>query len=321
MANGRTDEMVKKLTAIGGLLDYGPERSRLLVLVWRALATGEAVTPSQIAAFVSDVGLAPEAADQFLRQISEWDGGDRIVGIMGLSTNDHPHTFTIDGTRMSTWCAMDTLFLPAMLGRTATIASESPLSKQTVRLTVGPEGVQSLDPADAVVTVVVPSETDMTSVASITLTPTPKQPGGDTDGDTIANGSDPDDDNDGCTDVQELGANEALGGLRNPHSFWDFYDVWTHPAGQPLLWERNSVVNIFDILAVALRFGPGPQLSKQDAFAAALTPPVDDAGYHAGYDRGPIIGANTWDRAPPDASINIVDDILGVAAQFGHDCA
>ena len=160
-----------------------------------------------------------------------------------------------------------------------------------------------------------------TPTPTITLTPTPKQPGGDTDGDTIANGSDPDDDNDGCTDVQELGTNEALGGLRNPHSFWDFYDVWTHPAGQPTMWERNSVVNIFDILAVALRFGPGPQLSKQDAFAAALTPPADDAGYHAGYDRGPIIGANTWDRAPPDASINIVDDILGVAGQFGHDCA
>ena len=160
-----------------------------------------------------------------------------------------------------------------------------------------------------------------TLTPTITQTPTPKQPTGDTDGDTIENGTDPDDDNDGCADVQELGANEELGGLRNPHSFWDFYDVWTHPPGDPLGWERNQVLNIFDILAVALRFGPGPSLTKQDAFIEALSEPLDDASYHAGYDRGPVIGANNWNRAGPDASINVVDDILGVAVQFGHNCA
>ena len=103
--------------------------------------------------------------------------------------------------------------------------------------------------------------------------------------------------------------------------FWDFYDVWTHPPGDPVGWERNKVLNIFDILAVGRRFGSGPVLSKGAALAEATTQPVDDTSYHAGYDRGPIMGANNWDRAPPDGSINIVDDILGVARQFGHSCA
>ena len=126
---------------------------------------------------------------------------------------------------------------------------------------------------------------------------------------------------DGCTDVAENGPDESLGGQRNYFYFWDFYDVWTHPAGDPLGWERNAVINVFDILGVALRFGAGPNLSKADAYLQALAPPVDDSSYHPGYDRGAIIGANNWDRAPPDGSINVVDDILGIAAQFGHNCA
>ena len=169
MANA-TNEMTNELTAVVDLVDYGAERSRLLVQVWRALATGRPVTGSQIDAFVSDIGLAPEEADQFLRQMTERNDDDSIVGIMGLSLNDHPHAFTVDGVQMATWCAADTLFLPAMLGQTATIESESPESKEMVRLTVSPDGVQTSDPADAVISFVVPEEANMTSVASIWMT-------------------------------------------------------------------------------------------------------------------------------------------------------
>ena len=137
--------------------------------------------------------------------------------------------------------------------------------------------------------------------------PTKQPPPGDTD-------------LDGCEDLVENGPDEAFGGQRNYLYYWDFYDVWTHPSGDPLGWERNKVINLFDIIAVGMRFGPGPDLSKVDAFLFALVPPADGTSYHAAYDRGPIIGANPWDRGPPDASINIVDDILGVAAQFGHNC-
>ena len=130
-----------------------------------------------------------------------------------------------------------------------------------------------------------------------------------------------DSDQDGCTDKAENGPNAYLGGQRDNRYFWDFFDVWTHPTGQPTAWERDTVVNVFDILAVALRFGAGPQLSKDDALAAALAAPEDETSYHAAYDRGPIIGANNWDRAPADGGINIVDDLLGVMQQFGHDCS
>ena len=170
MASERIDEMARKLTEIGGLFNYGPEHSRLLIQVWRALATGQPVTGTQIDGFVLNIGIGPEDADQFLRQMTERDADDSIIGIMGLSMNDHPHKFTVGGVEMAAWCAADTLFLPVMLGQTATVESESPLSKETVQVTASPEGVQASDPADAVITIVVPEETDMSSVASISMT-------------------------------------------------------------------------------------------------------------------------------------------------------
>ena len=152
-----------------------------------------------------------------------------------------------------------------------------------------------------------PTPTDTPS--GPTSTPTKQPDPGDTD-------------LDGCSDEAENGADPQFGGLRNYTYFWDFFDVWTHPLGDPIGWERNRVINIPDILGVAVRFGPGPgPVPKAQALAAALTPPVTANGYHPAFDRGGIIGPNNWDRAPADGSINILDDILGVAFQFGHDCS
>jgi hypothetical protein len=131
-----------------------------------------------------------------------------------------------------------------------------------------------------------------------------------------------DTDQDGCTDVAENGPNANVGGRRNYLSFWDFYDVWTHPAGQPNVWVRDGAINATgDILGVANRFGPGPvPPAKAVAQAQALVPPVSDTGYHIAFDRGPQIGADPWDLAPPDGVITVAQDMVGVAAQFGHLC-
>lgn len=169
MSNARATEMARKLTESGALLDYGPDLSRLLLQVLRSLAKGRPVSGEQVDRIVAGLGSARDEADQFLRQISERDADDSIVGIMGLSLNDHPHRFDVNGTRMSTWCAEDTLFLPAMLKQTATIVSESPLTKEKIRLTVSPDGVEESGPAGAVVSIVVidPDKADMSSAQAI----------------------------------------------------------------------------------------------------------------------------------------------------------
>ena len=169
MSNTRAHEMVRQLTEGGGLLDYGPEHSSLLIRVARTLAKGRPVTGEQVDQIVAELGTSAVDADKFLRQITERDADDSIVGIMGLSLNDHPLKFNVSGITMSTWCAEDTLFLPAMLNQTATIESESPLSKEKVRLKVSPEGVQEVEPAGAVVTMAIvdPEKSDWSSAEGI----------------------------------------------------------------------------------------------------------------------------------------------------------
>lgn len=49
-----------------------------------------------------------------------------------------------------TWCAWDALIYPPILDRTAEVESTCPASGETIRLTVTPDGVESIDPSGAV---------------------------------------------------------------------------------------------------------------------------------------------------------------------------
>jgi alkylmercury lyase len=168
----RAADLATKLTRAGGVLDYGPERSRLLVRVLRTLALGRPVTGTDVAGLAHEAGLGPDEAQAFLREVTERDAADRIIGVMGLSLGEHPHRFWVNGQRLSTWCAEDTLFLPALLGQPATVESTSPLSRKPIRLTVGPDGVQAVDPPRAVVSIALvdPDQVAFGSVEAIWMT-------------------------------------------------------------------------------------------------------------------------------------------------------
>ena len=80
--------------------------------------------------------MTSEEATAFIKQVGELDKEGNIVGWMGLSQKDHPHKFRINGHKLATWCAWDTLFLPALLKRTAKVESTCPSTKELVRLTM-----------------------------------------------------------------------------------------------------------------------------------------------------------------------------------------
>ena len=168
----RAAQMTATFTRAGGVLDYGLERSRLLVRVLRTLARGHPVTPTDVDGLAREAGLAPDDVQVFLREVTERDGADRIIGIVGLSLGEHPHRFSVNGRRLATWCAEDTLFLPALLGQTARVESISPASREPVHLTIGPEGVQAVSPPGAVVSIALvdPDQTDFGSVEAIWMT-------------------------------------------------------------------------------------------------------------------------------------------------------
>jgi hypothetical protein len=119
---------------------------------------------------------------------------------------------------------------------------------------------------------------------------------------------DGDGDNDGCSEKQEAGNDQAAGGLRDGANFWDFFDV---PTGPLLVRDRNVAAT--DIFAVIGRFNA----SGNQSIDPLSTPPL--SGYHTAFDRGAPIG-DPWDLQPANGSISATD-IFAVIGQFNHSCA
>jgi len=124
------DETRIRGVADSELFDYGADISRLVVRAWRMLADGNPIDAARVQDLIEELAIAPETAHDFLQSVTERDGDGNIVGVLGLSLNDHAHGFIVNGVSFSTWCAVDTLFLPAMLGQPAKVKSVSPLSKK-----------------------------------------------------------------------------------------------------------------------------------------------------------------------------------------------
>ena len=85
----------------------------------------------------------------------ERDDQGRIVGA-ALTTNPTPHRVHFDRGHFYAWCALDTLFIPGLVGRSAIVESTCPTSGALIQLTVAPEGVEAVDPIGAAISVVLP---------------------------------------------------------------------------------------------------------------------------------------------------------------------
>ena len=145
-------------------------------------------------------------------------------------------------------------------------------------------------------TIVVPKVGSLTIDCLVLPTPTPTATPTDTPTPTPSATPTPlpvDTDGDGCTDDRENSFDETLGGLRDYLNPWDFYDV-----------DGDREITLFgDILGVI------------NHYSLDGSPPYD-----VQFDRGPSAGPNPWNMTAPDGSIDLLNDILGVILQHGHDC-
>jgi alkylmercury lyase len=122
------------------------------------LAKGEAVDAARLARTVdreeSDVAATLDRWPNVHR-----DGQARVVGFAGLSVTPTQHRFEVAGSRLYTWCAWDTLFLPYLLRQTARVESTCAVTGAGVRLTVAPGGVRAAEPAALQVSFPAPAST------------------------------------------------------------------------------------------------------------------------------------------------------------------
>ena len=134
----------------------------LFVPLLRLLATGD---PVEVAALAAASGHTMNDVRRRLAAVpdTEYDDTGRIIG-QGLTLRPTAHRFTLEGQELYTWCALDTLIFPALLGRAARVESTSPISGQPVRVSIQPAGLTSVEPATAVVSLLNPE--DMSSIRS-----------------------------------------------------------------------------------------------------------------------------------------------------------
>jgi alkylmercury lyase len=136
------------IKAHGDFFVANKEQFQLFLPLWRLLTEGKPVEPVRLA-LVAHRSLEELQA---LLQSSEVevDQQGRFVGF-SLSLVPTPHQFHLGEQTFYTWCALDTLALPALLGRTAHVVSTCPATGTPIRLTVTPTHIERLEPASAVV--------------------------------------------------------------------------------------------------------------------------------------------------------------------------
>ncbi|PZS27158.1 MAG: organomercurial lyase MerB [Pseudonocardiales bacterium] len=122
----------------------------------KLLTAGQPVSAEQLAAATGR--SVNQVADSLSGMPNiELDEQGRVVG-MGITLNPTPHRFEVDGTDLFTWCALDTLIFPALIGRTAHVSSPCHATGEPIRLTVNPDGVCDVTPSTAVVSIVTPDD-------------------------------------------------------------------------------------------------------------------------------------------------------------------
>ena len=152
------------------LLPFSPDEQQAAVTLYQELAKGQ---PVEVAQLAQALGVSTSEAQGLLARDSIKafiypDEQGRVVGFGGLAAAPMHHRFEVDGRTLWTWCAWDGLFIPEILGKEARVTSRDPENGELVRLVVSPDGIESAEPKDAVVSFLLPDAHDFdTSAANV----------------------------------------------------------------------------------------------------------------------------------------------------------
>lgn len=124
--------------------------------LYRLLAGGDPVSVERLAA-IGGWSVDELRAELARHPGTDWDEHGQVVGF-NLTLRPTAHTFTFDGRTVYAFCADGALELPIVLGRPGLIESPCPATGQPIRVEVTPSGVARVDPPEAVVSKVSPTE-------------------------------------------------------------------------------------------------------------------------------------------------------------------
>jgi alkylmercury lyase len=152
MMNAHLDRLIAQLKARHGKSTQ--ENRRLRSQLLRFVARGEPVLPEQV---TSALELSLETVNQLFNQMQtqgcEFDVNGNLVGMI-LTQIPTSHRFRVAGRDLYAWCALDTLFLPALLGQTAEVESACPVTSEKITLTISPDRIEVCSPPEVVISLV-----------------------------------------------------------------------------------------------------------------------------------------------------------------------
>lgn len=158
--------------AVERLPEFSPGEQRAGLALLAQLTQGEPVPASQLA---QALGIKEAEAKRYLQDsgmsllvLSNDEGS--ALGFFGLSTEPTDHRFIVNGRTLWTWCAADTLFLPELLGVTASVQSNDPVTGEPITLTVSPKKVETSQPEGVVVSMNSPEAWETTSAVRLIVT-------------------------------------------------------------------------------------------------------------------------------------------------------
>ena len=154
MKEEHLDEIGK---AVAGMLKgaAATQQPELPGLLLGLLAEGRPISPARIAA---ELDISPDDVTSALEQSTavELDKEGNVTGAFGLTLTPTPHRLQANCHELYAWCALDTLYIPGVIGQTAQVESTCPVTGTKIRLTVTPDGIEALEPAAAVVAIAIP---------------------------------------------------------------------------------------------------------------------------------------------------------------------
>lgn len=137
------------------------ETQNMSLSLYRLLSRGIPVLREVLAA---ECGVAQERVNSFLRELPRsaviLDDRDRraVIAFNGLNLAPTPHRFAIGKTVLYTWCAFDALFLPEILGKSATLITRCPATGTALTFELAPGKVLATQTPDCVLSIVTPDE-------------------------------------------------------------------------------------------------------------------------------------------------------------------
>jgi alkylmercury lyase len=148
------DALAAQITAATPRLEPGLQHAALTLL--RMLAHGAPVDVRRLSeALALPTAYVDETLDRSPGVLR--DDHRRVIGFMGLSIIQiSNHRIHIHGRALSAWCAWDTLFLPELLGETASVTSSCPRTGRGISLTVTPDGPADVAPPETEISLLVP---------------------------------------------------------------------------------------------------------------------------------------------------------------------